>query len=38
MSSAEEVYENAVTGKRAVAPVEIEIGLAKYPTGVYAEQ
>ena len=37
MLRAEEVYENSVTGKRAVVPVEIEIGLTKYPRGVYAE-
>ena len=35
MSRTGEVYENAVTGKRAVVPVEIEIGLTKYPPGVY---
>ena len=34
MSSTEEVYENSVTGKRAVVPVEVEIGLTKYPWGV----
>ena len=35
-----EVYENSVTGKRALVPVEIEIeiGLTKYPRGVYGER
>ena len=37
MSSAEEVYENSVSGKRAVVPVEIEIGLTIYPWGVYGK-
>ena len=38
MSRAGEVYENAVTSKRAVVPVEIEIELTKYPRGVYSSR
>ena len=38
MSRAGEVYENSVTGKRAVVPVEIEIGSTTYPREVYGER
>jgi hypothetical protein len=33
-----EVYENSLTGERAVAPVEFYIRLTKYPQGVYSER